>query len=88
MAVGCIAAGCLALVARGDWFLAAVCFGIGNVGFTASLTFYDSLLPHIAREDEIDRVSTGGLCSRISWRRRSACTERRMDPVSGDLWLA
>jgi MFS transporter, UMF1 family len=60
MTIGCIAAGCLALVARGDWFLAAVCFGIGNVGFTASLTFYDSLLPHIAREDEIDRVSTGG----------------------------
>jgi UMF1 family MFS transporter len=59
-AIGCIAAGCLALVTRGDWFLAAVCFGIGNIGFTASLTFYDSLLPHIAREDEIDRVSTGG----------------------------
>ena len=59
-ALGCMAAGCLALVNRGDWFLAAICFGIGNVGFTASLTFYDSLLPHIAREDEIDRVSTGG----------------------------
>jgi UMF1 family MFS transporter len=58
--IGCIAAGCLALAGRGDWFLAAVCFGVGNVGFTASLTFYDSLLPHIAREDEIDRVSTGG----------------------------
>lgn len=59
-AIGCVAAGCLALVTRGDWLLAAVCFGIGNIGFTASLTFYDSLLPHIAREDEIDRVSTGG----------------------------
>ena len=60
VAIGCVAAGCLALVTRGDWLLAAVCFGIGNVGFTASLTFYDSLLPHIARADEIDRVSTGG----------------------------
>lgn len=59
-AIGCIAAGFLALVGRGDWLLAAVCFGIGNVGFTASLTFYDSLLPHIAREDDIDRVSTSG----------------------------
>ena len=59
-AIGCTAAGCLALAGRGDWFFAAVCFGIGNVGFTASLTFYDSLLPHIAREDEIDRVSTSG----------------------------
>ena len=60
MAIGCIATGCLALVTRGEWFFAAVCFGIANIGFTASLTFYDSLLPHIAREDEIDRVSTGG----------------------------
>jgi UMF1 family MFS transporter len=60
VAIGCVASGCLALAARGDWLLAAVCFGAGNVGFTASLTFYDSLLPHIAREEEIDRVSTGG----------------------------
>ena len=59
-AIGCVAAGYLALVTRGDWLLAAVCFGIANIGFTASLTFYDSRLPHIAREDEIDRVSTGG----------------------------
>ena len=59
-AIGCVAAGCLTLVQHGDWFLAAVLFGIGNVGFTASLTFYDSLLPHIARPHEIDRVSTAG----------------------------
>ncbi len=59
-AIGCIAAGCLVLVHRNDWFLAAVLFGIGNVGFTASLTLYDSLLPHLAREDEIDRISTAG----------------------------
>lgn len=59
-AIGCIAAGCLMLVTRGEWLLAAVCFGIANVGFTASLTFYDSLLPHIARAEEIDRVSTAG----------------------------
>ncbi len=58
--IGCIAAGCLVLVHRNDWFLAAVLFGVGNVGFTASLTLYDSLLPHLAREDEIDRISTAG----------------------------
>jgi UMF1 family MFS transporter len=60
MAIGCIAAGCLTLVHRGDWLLAAVLFGTGNVGFTASLTFYDSLLPHIAGPGDIDRVSTAG----------------------------
>jgi UMF1 family MFS transporter len=60
VAIGCVAAGCLTLIHRGDWLLAAIFFGAGNVGFTASLTFYDSLLPHIARPDEIDRVSTAG----------------------------
>jgi len=58
--IGCLAAGSLALTYRGDWLLAAVLFGVGNVGFTASLTFYDSLLPHIARPEEIDRTSTAG----------------------------
>jgi UMF1 family MFS transporter len=60
MALGCIASGCLVLVHRGDWLLASLLFGAGNVGFSVSLTFYDSLLPHIARENEIDRISTTG----------------------------
>jgi UMF1 family MFS transporter len=30
------------------------------IGATGSMTFYGALLPHIAREDEIDRVSTAG----------------------------
>jgi UMF1 family MFS transporter len=30
------------------------------VGVAASLVFYDSLLPHIAKSDELDRVSTAG----------------------------
>ena len=59
-AIGCVAAGCLTLVHSGDWLLAAVLFGVGNIGFAASLTFYDSLLPHIARGEEMDRVSTAG----------------------------
>ena len=60
MAVGCVAAGCLALVEQGDWLMAAVLFGIGNIGFTASLTFYDSLLPHVAAPPDVDRVSSAG----------------------------
>jgi UMF1 family MFS transporter len=59
-AIGCIAGGSLVLVERHDWFLAAMLFGLGNVGFTASLTLYDSFLPHLAREDEIDRISAAG----------------------------
>jgi UMF1 family MFS transporter len=58
--VGCLASAALFFVVRGDWLAAAVLFAVGNIGFAASLTFYDSLLPHVASQDEIDRVSTGG----------------------------
>jgi UMF1 family MFS transporter len=60
MSIGSAASAGLFLVHEGDWFLAAVLFAIGNIGFASSLTFYDSLLPHIASGDEIDRVSTAG----------------------------
>jgi len=60
MAIGALASGALFFIQRGDWQMAALLFGIGNIGFAASLAFYDSLLPHVASEDEIDRVSTAG----------------------------
>jgi UMF1 family MFS transporter len=60
MTIGALASGALFFIQRGDWRAAALLFGIGNIGFAASLAFYDSLLPHIASEDEIDRVSTAG----------------------------
>ena len=60
MAIGALATAALALVATGDWLLALVLFGIGQIGATGSFVFYDSLLPHVARDDEVDRVSTAG----------------------------
>ena len=33
---------------------------IANIAIASSFVFYDSLLPHIAAPDEIDRVSTAG----------------------------
>lgn len=42
------------------WLLASVLFGLGNIGAMGSFVFYDSLLPHIANHDEVDRVSTAG----------------------------
>ncbi|MEA4906059.1 MAG: MFS transporter, partial [Anaerolineaceae bacterium] len=50
----------LYLVRTGDYWMASVFFILGNIGFSGSLVFYDSLLPHIARPDEIDQVSTRG----------------------------
>ncbi len=47
-------------VGRGDWLLASVLYVLGMVGFSAGNNFYDSLLPHIARQEEIDRISSYG----------------------------
>jgi UMF1 family MFS transporter len=49
----------MASVDRGEWQLAAGLFMIANIAIAASFVFYDSLLPHIATHDEMDRVSTG-----------------------------
>lgn len=46
-------------IRQGDLTLATVTFLLTLVGSTASLAFYESLLPHIARPSEIDRVSSG-----------------------------
>ena len=35
-------------------------FVIANVGISGSFVFYDSLLPHIAADDEMDQVSSAG----------------------------
>jgi MFS transporter, UMF1 family len=60
LALGVAATGALFLVQRGDWLLGAALFVLGNVGLNGSFVFYDSLLPHVARGDELDRVSTAG----------------------------
>ena len=44
----------------GDWLLASVIFIFANIGFAGSLVYYDALLPHVARADEIDQVSSRG----------------------------
>ncbi len=44
----------------GDWQLASVLFVIANIGVSGSIIFYDALLPHLARTEEIDQVSTAG----------------------------
>ena len=58
MAVGIVATLLMATISRGDWVYAAVVFMIANIGIAASFVFYDSLLPHIAAPEEMDRVST------------------------------
>jgi MFS transporter, UMF1 family len=50
----------LYFVDRGDWVLGAALFVLASIGINASFVFYESLLPHIAGEEEIDRVSSAG----------------------------
>ncbi|MDH5526181.1 MAG: MFS transporter [Nitrospirota bacterium] len=44
----------------GDWLAGLTLFALGNLGAYGSFVFYDALLPHVARPDELDRVSTAG----------------------------
>jgi len=60
MAVGVLACAGMFLIHHGDWRLASALFVIALVGGTASVVFYEALLPHIASSEEIDRVSTAG----------------------------
>jgi UMF1 family MFS transporter len=60
VAIGAGGTAAMFFIQRGDWALALALLALGNIGAMASLIFYDSLLPHIARGDELDRVSTAG----------------------------
>ena len=56
------AAGCAGMfwIEAGDVTLASALYAVAMVGAQGSMSFYGALLPHIARDDEIDRVSTAG----------------------------
>jgi UMF1 family MFS transporter len=60
LAIGAAATAGMYFIGRGDWQFALILFVISNVGVSASIVFYESMLPHIASEDELDRVSTAG----------------------------
>jgi UMF1 family MFS transporter len=58
--IGVLATALLLGVGNGMWFYASMLYILGRIGFAGGNIFYDSLLPHVARPDEIDRVSAGG----------------------------
>ncbi len=45
---------------HGDWLPGLILFVVSNAAASASFVFYDSLLPHIATHEEMDRVSSAG----------------------------
>src|SRR5688500_6006445 len=60
LAGGAASTAAMFFLTRGDWLLALVLFVITNVGVAGSIVFYESLLPHIVSDDELDRVSSAG----------------------------
>ena len=60
MSIGVAACASMAFITEGNIALASALFFLGNIGVSGSLVFYDSLLPHVAKPEETDRVSAAG----------------------------
>jgi UMF1 family MFS transporter len=58
--IGVAATAAMVFIYTGDWPLALALFIVANIGVSGAFTFYDSLLPHIAAPEELDRVSSAG----------------------------
>jgi len=58
--LGIITTALLFSVEQGDWLRALILVSLGSLGFAAAAIFYDSLLPHVAKPEDIDFVSSKG----------------------------
>ena len=58
--LGILASLFLVTVGQGAWVLCVLLYITGRIGFSGGIVFYDALLPHVARENEIDQVSSKG----------------------------
>lgn len=59
-AIGIFTTVFLYFIKTGDWVFASVIFIISNSSFALGDVMHDSLLPHVAKTEDIDRVSTRG----------------------------
>ncbi|HEY6616827.1 MAG TPA: MFS transporter, partial [Vicinamibacterales bacterium] len=60
LAIGVVSTTAMYWVGPGDWKLGLTLFMLGNIAVAASIVFYESLLPHLVKDDELDRVSSAG----------------------------
>lgn len=58
--MGIVATGLFITIGGDGWMWAAILFIFADVGFAGANTFYESLLPHIAKKNDIDQISTAG----------------------------
>lgn len=59
-ALGILATTLLATVEENEWRQASLFYVLAHVPFVVSFVCYDSLLPHIGRAGDLDRISTRG----------------------------
>ena len=59
-ALGILATAGFVLIPKAGWIPAAILFVAADCGFAGSIVFYESLLPHLARPGDLDRVSARG----------------------------
>jgi len=55
--LGVLATSMLFLLEKGQWLESSVFYGLGIIGFSGGMIFYDSLLPQVAGAKKIDYVS-------------------------------
>jgi UMF1 family MFS transporter len=60
LTVGVVSTGLMFFIRSGDLRLAEILYVLSMSAVAGSYVFYESLLPHIASESEMDRVSTAG----------------------------
>lgn len=60
LVLGVSASALLAVPSSGEYHWALVLFGLGSLGFVGGNVFYDALLPHVARPEQLDRASALG----------------------------
>lgn len=60
MIVGVLCCAWMAFIPAGDWWSAILAYGISMMAFNASCVFYDSLLPFVADEEDLDYASSLG----------------------------
>lgn len=58
--IGAASASSLHFVAKGEWAWAAALYVVSSIGFFGSQSFYDALLPAVARPADMDKVSGAG----------------------------
>lgn len=60
MSIGATAVAGMVFLQHGHWVAALALFVLANIGASGSFIFYDSLLPHVAPPETLDRLSLSG----------------------------